>query len=184
MNGLRALSSPRHGPFLAASAAIIVAASLATHLAGVVGIAGEGSEGVEHGTSASMPAVVGPLAAMLILGVLWLAKGRVLRPAWFLVLPPAAFVVQEVAERLTRPPEPEPSLVATALVQLIFALLAFLLARLVLTAVRRFMLFLADATARSRVRVPTRAWPPALVPLARRPAMRGAHLGRAPPDPI
>jgi hypothetical protein len=172
------LRPSRSGVLLFASVVVMAAASIATHLAGAGGAPGEAAEHAEH---VVVPTVVGPLGALALLGAIWLLRGRALRPAWFLVLPPAAFAMQELAERLTQGPETEPSLLATALTQLAFALLAFLLAHAILGAVRRVVRFLAVASRRTRRPVPAPAWPTTFASVAKLPAPPGAHLGRAPP---
>ena len=168
----------RGGVLLFASVAIMAVASIATHLEASGAVLGEASEHAEHVT---VPTIVGPIGGLLMLGTIWLLRGRVLRPAWFLALPPAAFMIQELAERLTQPQGPEPSLLATALTQLAFAFLAFLLARIVLGAVRRVVRFLAIASRRPRRPVPAPAWSTTFASVAKLPAPAGAHLGRAPP---
>lgn len=171
-------SPTRIGALLFASVAIMVAASVATHLIGAQA-SGEAAERAEH--AVVVPTFVGPLGALLLLGSIWLLRSAAFRPAWFLLLPPAALAIQELAERLGHGPEAEPSLLATVLVQLPFALLAFLLARVVLTAVRRVVRFLAAGTRRSRPRVVTSAWLTAAASIPPLPALPGAHRGRAPP---
>ena len=168
----------RIGALLLASVAIMVAASVATHLIGAQAT-GEAAERAEH--AVAVPTFIGPLGALLLLGGIWLLHRPAFRPAWFLLLPPAALAIQELAERLSHGPEAEPSLLATVLIQLPFALLAFLLARVVLTAVRRVVRFLAAGTRRSRPRVVASAWLTAAASIPPLPALAGAHLGRAPP---
>jgi hypothetical protein len=90
-------------------------------------------------------------------------------------------MIQELAERLTQPQGAEPSLLATTLTQLAFAFLAFLLARVVLGAVRQVVRFLAVVRRRTRRPIPAPAWPAIFASVARLPAPAGAHLGRAPP---
>jgi hypothetical protein len=174
------LRPSRGGVLLFASVVIMAAASIATHLAASGDVPGEAAEHAEH---VAVPTVVGPIGALLLLGTIWLLRGRVLRPAWFLALPPAAFMIQELAERLTQGPEAEPSLLATVPTQLAFARLAFLLARAVLGAVRRVVQFLAVGRSRTRRPVPAPAWPATFASVAKLPAAAGAHLGRAPPYP-
>lgn len=163
---------------LFASVAIMAAASVATHVIGARA-SGEAAERAEH--AVAVPTIIGPLGALLLLGVIWLLHRRAVRPAWFLLLPPTAMAIQELAERIIVRPEAEPSLVATALIQLPFALLAFLLARAVLRAVRRVVRFLTDGTHRRRLRVVASVWPTARLAVPSLPAITGAHLGRAPP---
>ena len=157
----------------------MAAASVATHVIGAQA-SGEAAERSEH--AVVVPTFIGPLGALLLLGAVWLLRRRGMRPVWFLLLPPAAFAIQEFAERFLLGPEAEPSLLATVLIQLPFALLAFVLARFVLTVVRRVVRLLTVTPHRSRPRVVATAWLVAYLsaPLLRLPA--GAHHGRAPPD--
>lgn len=170
----------RGGVLLFASVVIMAAASIATHLAADAAVPGEAAEHAEHVT---VPTIVGPIGSLLLLGIFWLLRGRALRATWFLGLPPAAFVIQEFAERLTQGPEAEPGPLATVLTQLAFAFLAFVLARAVLGAVRRVVRFLAAAIRRPQRPVPALAWPATFASVANLPAPAGAHLGRAPPSP-
>lgn len=174
--------APRHstrtGAMLVVSAAIMAAASVATHLIGTQA-SGEAAEHAEH--AVAIPTFIGPLGAFLLLGIVWLLHRRAVRPIWFLLLPPVAFAIQEVAERLTVGPEAEPSFIATVLIQLPFALLAFLVARVVLTAVRRIVQVLTVGPSRPRPRVVVRAWPIPHLSIPSLSATPGAHPGRAPP---
>ena len=169
---------PRGGVLLLISVVIMASASIATHMAGGADMSGEPPEHAEH---VAVPTVVGPIGALLLLGALWLLRGRVLRPTWFFVLPPAAYVIQELTERLTQAPAAEPGPLATGLTQVAFAVLAFVLARVLLGVVRRVVRFLRVASHRGRHPVPAFGWPPAFAQIAKLPAPAGAHLGRAPP---
>lgn len=157
---------------------IMAAASIATHMAGAAEASGEALEHAEH---IAVPTVVGPIGALVLLGAFWLTRGRVLRPAWFLILPPAAFVSQELAERLTQAPAAEPGLITTGLTQMAFAVLAFFLARMLLVVVRRVVSFLGVAGRRPHRPVPALRWPTEFASIAKLPPPAGAHLGRAPP---
>ena len=174
----RTRSPTRIGALLFASVAIMVAASVATHLIGAQ-TTGEAAERAEH--AVVVPTFIGALGALLLTCSIWLLHRPAFRGAWFLLLPPAAFAIQEIAERFGHGPEAEPSLLATVLIQLPFALLAFLLARVVLTAVRRVVRFLAAGTKRSRPRLVVSAWLTARFSIPPLLALPGAHLGRAPP---
>ena len=180
MIGRRLSAHPtRASVLLGTSIAIMAAASIATHLIGAQA-SGEAAEQTEHAVSA--PTFIGPLGALLLLGVVWLLHRRAFRPVWFLLLPPAAFVIQEIAEQFLLGPEAEPSLLATVLIQLPFALLAFVLARLVLTVVRRVVRLLTAGTRRPRPRVIATVWPTARLSIPPLRLSAGAHQGRAPPD--
>ena len=157
----------------------MAAASIATHLIGAQA-SGEAAEHAEH--AVVVPTFVGPLGALLLLGVVWLLHRRAFRPVWFLLLPPAAFAIQEIAERFLLGPEAEPSLLATVLIQLPFALLAFVAARFVLTVVRRVVRLLTAGPRRSRPRMTAPAWPTVQFSIPPLRLSDGAHQGRAPPD--
>ena len=172
------LHSMRTGAMLGVSAAIMVAASIATHLIGTQASA-EAAEHAEH--AVGTPTFIGPLGALLILGVVWLLRRRAFRPIWFLLLPPVGFAIQELAERFSAGPEVEPSFIATVLIQLPFALLAFLVARVLLTAVRRIVHVLTVGPPRPRPRVVIPAWPIPRLLIPSLWATPGAHPGRAPP---
>ena len=145
----------------------------------------ESSESAE-GARIIVPPLVGPLGAILLLALVRRTRGRAMSTTWFLMLPPVAFGMQEVAERaadVTSLPSlgAEPGLLAAVAVQLPFAVIAFLLARLLLHAVRRVVEILrvpgtVPHIARS---VPMLAGPlvAGLVPGA----TTGAHTGRGPP---
>ena len=176
------LGTPRHstrtGAMLVVSASIMAAASIATHLIGTQASA-EVAEHAEH--AVAIPTFIGPFGALLLLGIAWLLHRRAFRPIWFLLLPPVGFAIQELAERLTVGAEAEPSLIATVLIQLPFALLAFLVARVVLTAVRRIVQVLTVCPPRPRPRVVIPAWPIPRLLIPSLSATPGAHPGRAPP---
>lgn len=177
----------RAGILLLATVLVMAAASVATHLAGS-GPAETGGEAREAAGQASvvLPPIVGPLGALLGLGLVWLVRPRPLASAWFFLLPPTAFALQEVAERLIHVGSlpvvgGEPSLLATVLVLVPFALLAFVLARLLRGAVQRVVRLLKASQPHPRFHAPTLVWPVAPVFVPNLPAFAGAHLGRAPP---
>ena len=165
---------------LIASTAVMAGASMATHIAGS---AEGGSEAAEHAQHIAAPTIIGPLGALFLLAILWVLRGRALRPGWFLALPVLAFAIQEVAERMTEAAAPEPGIVATAITQVLFGLLAFALARVVLRTARRIAQFLARQPGRPRLPIDRRAWPVPLASFAEAQPPGGAHYGRAPPAP-
>jgi hypothetical protein len=124
-------------------------------------------------------------AARLLVGR---CKSRVSEPSpWlFFVLPPLAFALQEVSERLLRTEAfpfdaaLEPRLLIGLLLQLPFGLLALLAARLLLRAVERIVRLLArPATARLTALV---SWRPSqLLDLPRIPALALGYQQRGPP---
>ena len=180
---LERITCQRRAILLLASVMVMFAASLATHIAGEPpGGTGESAEQAV----AIVPPLVGPIGALLVLGAIRRLRRRAIGAAWFLLLPSAAFGIQELAERLTHAESlpggiSEPSLLAALLVQLPFGLVAFVLARLCLTAVRRVARFLVTARPWPRATVARPAWPLPIVSLAYVPATTGAHRGRAPP---
>ena len=128
-----------------------------------------------------LPPVVGPLVALGLLGLVRLVRGRSLGPAWYLLLPPLAFGIQELVERGVNAQMVEPGVLAAALVQVPFVLLAYLLARLLRAAVVRAARVLSAPQSTPRVRGSAISWPkPTLAP-APAFATAGAHRGRAPP---
>jgi hypothetical protein len=133
------------------SVSLAAAGSLAAHTLGYLPHAAEGREHLETGTEAAAPHVpllVGLLAAVILTGLsnrAWSAirrqPTRPLPPGWFVVVPPLGWALQEAAERrLGVESFPfdgarEPAFVKGLLVQLLFAVLAFLAARLLLAVV-------------------------------------------------
>ena len=175
---------------VAASVLVMVLASVMTHLAAAgeaSGAAGrEAGEAAERG-AVLVPPVVGPLGALLLLGLVWLIRRRTLGPAWFLLLPPVAFAIQELTERLSHAQSlplagGEPSLLAAFLVQVPFAILAFFLARLLRAAIRRVVELLHMPRTAPSLRAATLGWPLPPLALPDRWALAGAHSGRGPPD--
>ena len=145
----------------------------------------EAGEGAGHG-ALLVPPVVGPLGALMVLAFVWLVRRRSPGPAWFLLLPPAAFGIQELTERLFHAGSlslvgGEPSPLAAFLVQVPFAILAFLLARLLRVAIRRVTGFLTLPRTAPALRVAALAWPLPPLALPDRWALVGAHSGRGPP---
>ena len=194
---MHAVGVRRHRPPLPRRALLAIGlllvtliASAVTHLAGTGLASGEGAgETVEAAAPPStiLPVVLGPLGSMVVLAAIWLARGRSLSSWWFVLVPPLAFGLQEASERLFDAGSlpfggAEPSLAASLLTQLPFALLAVLLARLFRAAVRKVVAFLRARRHWPRGRFSTgRSWtsPPVFWPSLATPA--GVHLGRAPP---
>ena len=131
------MSAHALGSFLYSPAASIERADTDLHLE----IVGRATQGV----STQTPLLIGLLVAFALA---WLCQRVFVRgrghsaghvsPAWFLLLPPVAFVAQEAAERLIHAesfpfnPAHEPALLAALALQLPFGLVAFLVARLLL----------------------------------------------------
>lgn len=181
MVALKRFPTWRTGALLASSLAVMAIASVATHLAAPAEIGGEAAEhAVEHAT-VILPPMVGPLAALALLGFVRLLRRRSLGPAWFLLLPPLAFGLQEVTERLVNGQMAEPGILAMAVVQVPFALLAYFLARILRAAIIRVGCFLATPRVLPRLRVAGPSWLASPLTVAHVPAVLGAHRGRAPP---
>ena len=170
---------------------VAIAASLMTHVAGSGQVLGEGggeaSESAEQSTIV-VPPLLGPLGSLLLIGGIWLVRHRSVSSLWFVLVPPLAFGFQELAERVLHVGSvpsggAEPSLLATLLVQVPFALLAYGLARLLRAGVRKVIAFLRVHRRWPVIRPtssPSWAFGPAWVP--DRAGLAGAHFGRAPPD--
>jgi hypothetical protein len=170
---------------------LTVAASIVTHAAGSGPVPNEvGREAGEAADQSAvfLPPLLGPLVSLLLIGALWLARCRSLNSMWFLLVPPLAFELQELAEGLLHVGSvpfggDESSLLTTVLVQLPFAMLAVVIARLLRAGVRRVMAFLRVKRHWSGLRsASTPSWALAPVSVPNLPALAGAHFGRAPPD--
>jgi hypothetical protein len=170
---------------------LTVIASVVTHAAGSGPVSGEvGHEAGEAGEQSAilLPPLLGPLASLLVLAAIWFAHHRSLNSMWFLLVPPLAFGLQELAERLFHVGSvpfggAEASLMTTVLIQLPFAVLAVVLARLLRAGVRRAIAFLRVKRQFPRARSAfASSWALAPVFVPNLPALAGAHLGRAPPD--
>lgn len=177
---MKALPTWRTSALLASSLAVMAAASVATHSAGHPEVEGVG-EAAEH-AALVLPPVLGPLLALSLLALVRIVRGRSLGPVWFLLLPPLAFGLQELVERGVNAQMVEPSVLAAALVQVPFALLAYLLARLLRAAVARVARFLSAPRSVPRVRVAPVSWTRPTLTVAPAFAVTGAHRGRAPPN--
>jgi hypothetical protein len=164
----------------------MVAASVVTHLA-----AGPEADGAEAGEAAGhgavlVPPLLGPLGALFLLGFVWLVRHRAPSPVWFLLMPPVALAIQELAERLLHAESlplvgGEPSLLTTLLVQVPFAVVAFVLANLLRAAIQRVVQLLKVHVTVPSFRPAVSAWamPPLAFPDSR--TLAGAHSGRGPP---
>jgi len=130
------------------SAALAAVGSLAAHSLGLLPHAAEGREHLETGAQAAphVPLLGGLLAALLITGLMHRAwrvlrrqPARPLPAGWLVVVPPLGWAFQEAAERrlgvesFPFDAAREPAFVKGLVVQLLFGVLAFLAARLLLT---------------------------------------------------
>ncbi|HZT16913.1 MAG TPA: hypothetical protein VFA19_13295 [Gaiellaceae bacterium] len=148
-----------------------------------------------HGYMARLPLVLAVAAAValvsLAVAALDAARGRSVRglPAWaFALLPPAAFVLQEVLERSIHTGTffwqavEAPTFLPGLLLQVPFAAAAYVAARVLLrtaAAVGRLIGVARDLPAAPHA--PARALPPAALPALRPAPLAGAAAGRAPP---
>jgi hypothetical protein len=153
---------------------LMTAGSLAAHSLSYLFVSARAGEGVSEASERASTGSAGYLVLFLgILGAtavvaaaahLRLAGGQresAVSPGWFFVLPPLAFTVQELAERLLRAEAVpfqaalEPRFLLGLLLQLPFGLLALLLARMLRRVVRRLVRALARArTPRLRTALP------------------------------
>lgn len=179
VTAVNCLPTWRTGALLASSLGVMAAASVATHLAGPAEAEGV-SEAAEH-AAVILPPVLGPLLALGLLGLVRFVRGCSLGPAWYLLLPPLAFGLQELVERGVNAQMVEPGVVAAALVQVPFALLAYALARLLRAAVVRVARFLSEPRQVPRVRAARVSWAKPTLTVVPALAVAGGHRGRAPP---
>jgi hypothetical protein len=180
---------------------VMVAGSLAAHSlsylfnsARAAESGGEVSERAGSGDASYLVLFLGILAATALVaagGHLLLGRRRYssrLSPWLFFVLPPLAFALQELSERLLRAEAfpfhaaLEPRFLLGLLLQLPFGLLALLLARMLLRVVERIVRALVRAR---RPRLPTSAsWSLRQVfDLPRIPALALGYQQRGPPAP-
>jgi hypothetical protein len=146
------------------------------------------------GYPAYLPVLIGIVFAAELVGLGWVLAGSVRRslrrpvPAWaFALLPMLAFTLQEFFERwLSGSPFPwsmvlQPTFRVGLLLQLPFALVAYLVARLLLRVADRVGRVLRAITTRPRVGGVSLSWVVLEVcsPRRREPASR--HSGRGPP---
>lgn len=129
-----------------------------------------------------LPPVLGPVLALGLLGLFRFVRRRSLGPAWYLLLVPLAFGLQELVERGVNSQMVEPGVLAAALVQVPFALLAYLLARLLRAAVVRVAKFFTAPRSMRRVRLAPVSWAHLTITVAPAFAVPGSHRGRAPPN--
>jgi hypothetical protein len=145
--------------------ALAAVGSLAAHGLGYLPHAAEGGGHVEAGPEPAphLPLLAGLLVAVLLISlankawqVIRSRPPRPLVPGWFVAVPPLGWAFQEAAERRLQVESfpfdaaREPAFAKGLMVQLVFGVLAFLLARLLLACVRE-LLRLHQAS----------AWPPA-----------------------
>lgn len=167
----------RTGAALTALALITTVAPLTTHL---VSLGDRADEAAEHAETLSLAVVLGPLVALGLLAFLWRTARRGSQVWSFALAPITAFGAQEIIERLTTAPTPEPGFVGTFVVQLVLSTLAFALARLLIHTVRRLLRCLVlshrprpgPCRYGPRIGVADAVWPA---------SASGTHRGRAPP---
>jgi hypothetical protein len=188
------------------AAPLIIGGSMSAHAFGsllvahppraVVGDPDLGSEAASrttHGLSTLTPMFAGLVIALTLIGFccyLWRSRGDTVRgiaPAWLFLLPPIAFTVQEVAERLIHAeslpfdPAHEPAFLAAIALQLPFGLAAYLIARVLLhvadvvvrAVFRRNRMLVASRASLPRPSLPR--------PSRRAVALREGHSSRSPP---
>jgi len=176
----------RKRALLALSLPLVAVGSLAGHAAGYALVGTSRVDGRIHGYMTFAPFFLAACAAILAASLAMRAAGRLQgRPAaWpFALLPPLAFLAQELLERLAAglPAHAvfEPAVYVGLAAQLPLGLVGFLVARALLRVV--------DATARALAPHVAFTLRPALLPV---PAATGEHdarplrfdrLGRAPP---
>ena len=134
--------------------ALAAVGSLAAHWLGYLPHVAEGGREVEAAPEPAphLPLLAGLLAALLLVSLANQAwqmirrrPPRPLAPGWFVAVPPLGWAVQEAAERRLHVESfpfdaaREPAFAKGLLVQLVFGLLAFLLARLLLACVRKLL---------------------------------------------
>ncbi len=140
---------------------VMAAGSLAAHSLSYLSVSARAAEGgaeaserASTGSAGYTLLLLGMLAATAVVAVsLLLVRGRrrgvEVSPWWFFVLPPLAFALQELAERLLRAEAfpfqaaLEPRFLLGLLLQLPFGVLALLLARALLRVVERLVCALA-----------------------------------------
>jgi hypothetical protein len=143
---------------------------------------------------AYLPLLMGLVGAAELVGMAWVLAGSVRRslrrpvPPWaFALLPMIGFALQEFFERwLSGSPFPwsmvlQPTFRVGLLLQLPFALAAYLIAKLLLRAADRVGRVLRGAVARARVSGVSVCWVVLEVRSPRRGAPASGHSGRGPP---
>jgi hypothetical protein len=149
------------------------------------------------GYPAFLPILLAVIGAAELVGVGWVLAGSVRRslqrpvPAWaFALLPMLGFTLQEYLERaLSGAPLPwwlvlQPTFRVGLLLQLPFALVVFLVARLLLRAVDRVGRALRRVVRRPRVLGVSVAWVVHEVCSLRRRPLASGHAGRGPPPAL
>jgi hypothetical protein len=179
---------------------LIAAGSVSAHVLGSMLFGQTPEQGADEvsrasgGYLAQLPIVVGVFVAFALIGIgVRLHRARRpgtqgVAPAWFLVLPPLSFALQELAERLLHAESApfsaihEPAFLAALVLQLPFGFLAYLLACFLLAVADEVGRFLArsqpfPAATRSAVILPL----PPLAARLRSPILASGHSQRGPP---
>jgi hypothetical protein len=151
---MSSLTDRRRLPWILALLLMLVG-SFTAHVVGALTFArhaasGESDGGVEasarvgHGAVTAFPLIAGVALALALVGLAARARRarsprvRGVAPLWFVLLPPLAFALQELAERLLRAesipfnPIHEPALLVGLALQLPFGVLAYLIGRALL----------------------------------------------------
>jgi hypothetical protein len=147
-----------------------------------------------HGYFGYAPFLTGIGGALELVAFVWILSCAVRArrpgyvPPWaFALLPPLAFALQEIAERwIAGGSFPwwavlQPTFGAGLLLQIPFALLAFLVARLLTRAARRVAPALRGVSGRPAQPRPAFVWLPVQVFSAPGKVLAGGHLARGPP---
>jgi hypothetical protein len=147
-----------------------------------------------HGYFGYAPFLAGIGGALELVAFVWILSCAVRArrpthvPPWaFALLPPLAFVIQEIAERWVAAGSfpwwavLQPTFGAGLLLQLPFAFLAYLLARLLMRAARRVAPVLRGASGRPAPARPALVWLPVAPLQAAGRVLAGGHLARGPP---
>jgi hypothetical protein len=146
------------------------------------------------GASAYVPMLLGLAFAAELVGLGWVLAGSLRRslrgpvPAWaFALLPMLGFTVQEFLERLLSGASfpwwivLQPTFRVGLLIQVPFAIVAYVLAKLLLRAADRVERALRAAVPRPTIAPVAAGWVLVEVCSRRRGALAGGHAGRGPP---